>query len=245
MAVASVPAHEPVAIAGSAESVDVLALLEEGRAADLIEAAPDLAVRATRSPEAFVAELATRRPRVVLVAVPPATPAVVDAVAWAQRRRSTLRSVLLNDVDDVAERLRALGLGFDAALPLATSTSELRGRLALLARPLRSPPRERIAISEGLELDIVRCCLLRNGRSVHLRPKEYRLLELFCRHPGRVYTRAELLDRVWGVGHAGNQRTVDVHVRWVRAKVERDPETPVHLVTVRGMGYRFELEGGA
>ena len=68
------------------------------------------------------------------------------------------------------------------------------------------------------------------------------MLETLARHPGRAFTRGELLDRVWGQGHEGNPRTVDVHIRWLRAKVERDPDAPMHLVTVRGRGYRLEPE---
>jgi DNA-binding winged helix-turn-helix (wHTH) protein len=63
---------------------------------------------------------------------------------------------------------------------------------------------------------------------------------LLAAHPGRAFTRQQLLDRVWGPGHVGDPRTVDVHVRWLRAKVERDPERPAHLVTVRGVGYRLD-----
>lgn len=80
----------------------------------------------------------------------------------------------------------------------------------------------------------------RDGLAVHLRPKEFGLLALMASHPGRAYTRRELLERVWGKGHETGVRTVDVHVRWLRQKLEADPERPVHLVTVRGVGYRLD-----
>jgi DNA-binding response OmpR family regulator len=75
---------------------------------------------------------------------------------------------------------------------------------------------------------------------VHLRPKEFGLLAMLAGHPGRAWTRRQLMDRVWGPGHAGESRTVDVHVRWLRSKIEPDPAHPVRLVTVRGVGYRLD-----
>ncbi len=83
----------------------------------------------------------------------------------------------------------------------------------------------------------------RSGTLVHLRPKEFQLLSVLASHPGRAYTRRQLLDQVWGTGHDGDPRTVDVHVRWLRSKIEPRPEAPVHLVTVRGVGYRLDPEG--
>ncbi len=73
-----------------------------------------------------------------------------------------------------------------------------------------------------------------------MRPKEFSLLALLARNPGRVYTRRQLLDRVWGPGTSSDPRTVDVHVRWLRSKIEPDPGRPIHLVTVRGIGYRLD-----
>jgi two-component system response regulator RegX3 len=68
---------------------------------------------------------------------------------------------------------------------------------------------------------------------------------MLAAHPGRAYTRRQILDRVWGADHDGDPRTVDVHVRWLRSKIETDPEHPIHLVTVRGVGYRLDPPGGA
>jgi DNA-binding response OmpR family regulator len=75
---------------------------------------------------------------------------------------------------------------------------------------------------------------------IHLRPREYALLALLASHPGRAYSRRELLDRAWGRNHPGGEGTVDVHVRWLRSKIEPKPDQPVHLVTVRGTGYRLD-----
>jgi two-component system, OmpR family, response regulator RegX3 len=75
---------------------------------------------------------------------------------------------------------------------------------------------------------------------VRLPLKEFELLELFLRNTGRVLTRGQLIDRIWGADYVGDTKTLDVHVKRLRAKIETDPSTPVHLVTVRGMGYKFD-----
>ncbi|MEB3233382.1 MAG: helix-turn-helix domain-containing protein, partial [Leptolyngbyaceae bacterium] len=76
-------------------------------------------------------------------------------------------------------------------------------------------------------------------QEVNLSPKEFRLLELFMRHPRRVWSREQLIERVWGPDFMGDSKTVDVHIRWLREKLEADPSHPQYLVTVRGFGYRF------
>ena len=95
-------------------------------------------------------------------------------------------------------------------------------------------------MGDGVELDLDRRELLRDDRWIHLRPKEAQLLELFARNPGRTLAREHILERVWGAGHDGDPRTVDVHVRWLRDKIEPDPHVPTRLLTVRGRGYRLE-----
>ena len=74
---------------------------------------------------------------------------------------------------------------------------------------------------------------------MNLSPKEYRLLELFMLNPRRVWSRDQLLEQLWGIDYFGDSKTVDVHIRWLREKLEASPSAPVHLVTVRGFGYRF------
>jgi two-component system phosphate regulon response regulator PhoB len=74
---------------------------------------------------------------------------------------------------------------------------------------------------------------------VNLSPKEYRLLELFMQNPRRVWSRDKLLEHIWGFDYFGDSKTVDVHIRWLREKLETNPSNPEHLLTVRGFGYRF------
>ena len=89
-------------------------------------------------------------------------------------------------------------------------------------------------------MDVERHVVSVKGDEVRLPLKEFELLELFLRNTGRVLTRGQLIDRVWGADYVGDTKTLDVHVKRLRAKVESDPSSPVHLVTVRGMGYKFD-----
>ena len=174
---------------------------------------------------------------------PPAGLEDLELVATERRRRSRLRVLHLAPPDAVEARLAALALGFDDSLTTATTGAELAGRLAWLearARDRIGSTAATLPVADGLDLDLAAHELRRGTRTVHLRPKEYGLLAVLAAHPGRAYTRRELLERVWGPGHESGPRTVDVHMRWLRAKVEPDPERPVHLVTVRGLGYRLD-----
>lgn len=184
-------------------------------------------------------ELARQRPRLVLLASPPASAEDIAMVAAERRRRPSLRVLLVNAPEAVEQRLGALAEGFDDALPSNLPAEELVGRARLLASP-RPRATSVVAIGEGIELDLAAQELRRHGVAIHLRPKELRLLTLLATHPGRVYTRRQLLDRVWGPAVESDPRTVDVHVRWLRSKIELDPEQPTHLVTVRGIGYRLD-----
>jgi DNA-binding response OmpR family regulator len=202
---------------------------------------PDTEIRSVRANE-LAGELAGGRSRVIVVAQPPAEPGEVELVALARRRpRTALRTVLLTGPDDIDARLAALEGGFDDALPTTIDGRELVARLRRLesaARPTAS--RSTIQIGDDVELDLQACELRTHGEPRRLRPKEFSLLALLATHPRRAYTRRELIERVWGAGFAGDPRTIDVHLRWLRSKVERDPEHPEHLVTVRGHGYRFD-----
>ncbi|HEY9837008.1 MAG TPA: winged helix-turn-helix domain-containing protein, partial [Vampirovibrionales bacterium] len=83
------------------------------------------------------------------------------------------------------------------------------------------------------------CRVMVSTEEVNLSPKEFRLIELFMSYPRRVWSRDQLLDRVWGPDFVGDSKTVDVHIRWLREKLERDPSQPEYIITVRGFGYRL------
>lgn len=200
-------------------------------------------VRTVGDASAFVDLLDDARPRVALVSEPPASSALLDLLTDRRRRRPRMRIVHLAAEADVAARLHALRLGFDEALPTTIDPDELLGRLELLDARARPPTSTVLPVADGVELDLVAHELRRDGRPIHLRPKEFDLLAFLAAHPGRAYSRRQLLDRAWGAAYLAELRTVDVHVRWLRSKIERDPAHPVRLVTLRGLGYRLDPPG--
>jgi DNA-binding response OmpR family regulator len=209
---------------------------------ELRERAPGVEVEAVAL-EALVGHVARHHPEVVVVAGRPLD-GVVETLHALRAARRDLRLILVTSDEASDLRLRALEAGVDDALP-PIPVEELAGRLAIAARRRAGQGRatrrpSRLAVGAGIELDLQRRELLRDGRWVHLRPKEAGLLELFVRTPGRTLTRDVILGRVWGPGHRGDPRTVDVHVRWLRDKIESDPRHPERLVTVRGVGYRLD-----
>jgi DNA-binding response OmpR family regulator len=217
-----------------------LVLASDGPALELSDRAPSTArIRTLSDPVAFLDLLRAGQPRIVVVSMPPANELDVGLVARERRRRGRLRTIYLSPPADAPLRLAALRDGFDEALPCTVDPQELADRAALLEERAQAR-KSTIEIADGFELDLVAHELLRAGRAVHLRPKEYQLLAMLAAHPSRAFTRRQLLDRVWGVEQVGDPRTVDVHIRWLRSKVEREPERPTHLVTVRGVGYRLD-----
>ena len=107
-----------------------------------------------------------------------------------------------------------------------------RQRLGQLPAPVMLQYKEVILYQEE-------CRVLLRGEEVKLSPKQFRLLELFLSYPRRVWSREQLLDIIWGPDFIGDSKTVDVHIRWLREKIERDPSKPEYIITVRGFGYRF------
>ncbi len=180
------------------------------------------------------------RTGVVVVVVPPTDDALVGLVATLRRERAGLRAVLVDGSTAPGRRLAALEAGFDEALPARLGTTEIAGRVAIQLGRARDATPVRLPVGVDVELDLEARALRRRGRSVHLRPLEFRLLEELARAQGRPLSRAWLLDHAWGSAPAVGSRTIDVHIRWLREKVERDPDRPVHILTVRGVGYRLE-----
>jgi DNA-binding response OmpR family regulator len=127
---------------------------------------------------------------------------------------------------------------------------ELLARVKALLRRVRLTREEATSGEEGaaremlshggLEIDLTRREVVCDGEQVHLKPKEFELLTFLVRNRGMALSRDLILERVWGWDYDGGTRTVDVHIRWLRQKVERDPGNPMRIITVRGVGYRFE-----
>ena len=216
----------------------ILAAADPGLVARLKPLLPHARLVST-TPAELPSEAARLHPRVVLYVATDAGSSL-EHVRRLKQARSGERMMLLTAPEASDQRLAALELGVDEALPLPIGEAELAGRLSLLLRRSALVAARRLPIADSTELDLDRRELLRDGEWVHLRPKEAGLLELLARSPGRVFTREVILGRVWGANHVGDPRTVDVHVRWLRSKLEADPRHPRRLLTVRGVGYRLE-----
>ena len=141
--------------------------------------------------------------------------------------------------DSETDRVLGLEVGADDYLIKPFGMRELVARCRALLRRTASAADSKVLEHANLRLYQEECRVTRDGIEVNLSPKEYRLLELFMQHPRRVWSRDKLLEQVWGLDYFGDSKTVDVHIRWLREKLEHNPSTPEHLITVRGFGYRF------
>jgi two-component system phosphate regulon response regulator PhoB len=142
--------------------------------------------------------------------------------------------------DHETDRVLGLEVGADDYLIKPFGMRELVARArALMRRSSTKSTTTQMLSHENLRLYPDECRVTRDGNELNLSPKEYRLLELFMQHPRRVWSRDKLLEQIWGHDYFGDSKTVDVHIRWLREKLEDNPSEPVHLQTVRGFGYRF------
>ena len=139
------------------------------------------------------------------------------------------------------DRVLGLEVGADDYLTKPFSMRELIARCRALLRRQRlsALPQTPMLQMRDVALYPQECRVTVRGKEVNLSPKEFRLLELFMSHPRRVWSREQLIDQVWGPDFLGDTKTVDVHIRWLREKLEQDPSQPEYLITVRGFGYRF------
>ena len=158
------------------------------------------------------------------------------------RGESSVPILILTAKDTEADKVAGLELGADDYVTKPFSTRELISRIRALVRRagMATPAGDGDVLHGGpVELNVARHEAIVRGEGVTLTPKEFELLETFLRRRGRLLTREFLIDEVWGSDYVGDTRTLDVHVKRLRQKVEEDPHHPVHLQTVRGLGYRF------
>ncbi|HZQ99470.1 MAG TPA: response regulator transcription factor [Chloroflexota bacterium] len=161
------------------------------------------------------------------------------------RRTSTVPVLMLTAKDSEVDKVVGLEIGADDYMTKPFSMRELMARVkamlrrnSMLAAAPSARGAEEVRLGE-LEIDTVARTVRRGGHAVHLKPKEFELLAFLAQNRGRVFTRDQLLENVWGYEFDGDTRTVDVHVRWLREKIEETPSQPRLLETVRGVGYRF------
>jgi two-component system response regulator RegX3 len=166
-------------------------------------------------------------------------------VCKALRQRSTVPVIMVTARDSEIDKVVGLELGADDYVTKPYSARELIARIRAVLRrgadaelDLAAPP---ATLHAGpVRMDVERHVVLVNGHEVPLPLKEFDLLEYLLRNAGRVLTRGQLIDRVWGADYVGDTKTLDVHVKRLRAKIEPDPSAPRYLVTVRGLGYKYE-----
>lgn len=158
------------------------------------------------------------------------------------RARSTVPIIMLTAKDSEIDIVVGLELGADDYVTKPYSTRELLARIrAVLRRRLEVEDFDEAILEGGrVRMDVDRHTVEVDGEPVPMPLKEFELLELLMRNPGRVLTRGQLIDRVWGSDYFGDTKTLDVHIKRIRSKIEQQPSDPVQLVTVRGLGYRFE-----
>jgi two-component system response regulator RegX3 len=160
------------------------------------------------------------------------------------RAESEVPIIIVTAKDSEADKVAGLELGADDYVTKPFSVRELVSRVRANLRRARSaadgpPARGDVLAGGGVQMDVARHEVVVRGEPVPFPPKEFELLEAFLRRKGRLLLRDYLIDEVWGPGYFGDTKTLDVHVKRVRSKVEVDPHNPVHLLTIRGLGYKF------
>jgi two-component system, OmpR family, response regulator RegX3 len=165
-------------------------------------------------------------------------------VCRALRSKSSVPIIMLTAKDTEIDKVVGLELGADDYVTKPYSARELVARIrAVLRRRGEAGEQSSEAVLEAgpVRMDVERHVVTVGGTEQRLPLKEFELLEMFLRNPGRVLTRGQLIDRVWGSDYVGDTKTLDVHVKRLRAKLEPDPSEPKFLVTVRGLGYKLDL----
>ncbi|MEO9140410.1 MAG: response regulator transcription factor [Jatrophihabitans sp.] len=158
------------------------------------------------------------------------------------RTKSQVPIIMVTARDAEVDKVVGLELGADDYVTKPFSSRELVARIRAVLRRGAEPDDLMPGIIEAgpVRMDVERHVVTVESEPVSLPLKEFDLLELLLRNSGRVLTRGQLIDRVWGADYVGDTKTLDVHVKRLRAKIEPDPATPKYLVTVRGLGYKFE-----
>lgn len=163
-------------------------------------------------------------------------------VCRSLRGKSNVPVIMLTAKDSEIDKVVGLELGADDYVTKPYSSRELLARIKAVLRR-GGEPEELVAatVAAGpVEIDVERHVVTVRGEAVALPLKEFELLEFLVRNAGRVLTRGQLIDRIWGSDYVGDTKTLDVHIKRLRKKIEDTPKEPVHILTVRGLGYKFE-----
>lgn len=166
----------------------------------------------------------------------------LDLCRLIRHEGNSVPILMLSAKGSETDRVVGLEVGADDYLTKPFGMRELIARCRALLRRHRhtQPATQEPSIKfQDITLYPQECRVMVRGEEINLSPKEFRILELFMTHPRRVWSREQLIERVWGPDFMGDSKTVDVHIRWLREKLELDPSHPEYLLTVRGFGYRF------
>lgn len=158
------------------------------------------------------------------------------------RQQSPVPILMLTALGDEIDRILGLELGADDYLTKPFSTRELLARIKAMLRRValdQEQPHSSTMTMGDIQVNLATRQVWKQDNLLPLRLKEFELLSLLMSRPGNVITRAEIFDQVWGTDWLGDTRTLDVHIRWLREKIETNPSAPIYIQTVRGIGYRF------
>lgn len=158
------------------------------------------------------------------------------------RKRSSVPIIMLTAKDDEVDKVVGLEMGADDYVTKPHSSRELLARIKAVLRRRHEPDELLPATLEvgPIRMDVERHVVTVDGAPMTMPLREFELLELLMRNAGRVLTRGQLIDRVWGANYVGDTKTLDVHIKRLRSKIETDPSDPTHLMTVRGVGYKLD-----
>ena len=166
----------------------------------------------------------------------------LDLCRLIRREGMTVPILMLSAKGSETDRVVGLEVGADDYLTKPFGIRELVARCRALLRrhqQFQVQPEQPSLKYQDIALYPQECRITVRGVAVNFSPKEFKILELFMSYPRRVWSREQLLERIWGPDFIGDSKTVDVHIRWLREKLEVDPSSPIYLITVRGFGYRF------
>jgi two-component system response regulator RegX3 len=164
-------------------------------------------------------------------------------VCKALRTTSDVPIIMLTAKDTEIDKVIGFEIGADDYVTKPYSKNELLARMKAVLRRNGGPRQAENGVLEAgpIRMDIERHTVYFNGEKVSMPLKEFELLELLLENRNRVLTRGQIIDRVWGANYFGDTKTLDVHIKRLRSKIEDDPSRPVHLLTVRGLGYKYEV----
>jgi len=231
---------ETISLALSEEGYEVLTAADGRLAMDLLHRMEDSEIQPARS-IAPVAPLPQTFDLIILDLMLPFVNGL-DLCRVVRREGSNVPILMLSAKGSETDRVVGLEVGADDYLTKPFGMRELIARCrALLRRHHQFQTQEEQPSLRFQEIVLYpqECRVIVRGEEVSFSPKEFKILELFMSYPRRVWSREQLLERIWGPDFIGDSKTVDVHIRWLREKLELDPSNPEYLVTVRGFGYRF------